>query len=334
MFTREVRSQDLWALRERADKPFLDRTLGEHYPPGSTYKLVMGAAALEEGVVTAEQSYHCPGFFRFGRRIWRCHKRSGHGSVNLVEAIKLSCDVYFYNIALSLGLDRMHQWGRQFGLGRRTYLGHEVFTEGLSQFYRFNSEQTGFIPNSNWVREIGHTSVEGETINAGIGQGGNLMTVTQMARMTAATLNGGNFYQPQLVKNIREGSGELIQEYEAVFENQVNLKPETVEVLRQGLYAVVNEPEGTALGSRIREFNWGGKTGTSQVVALSARPEDDDDIPMELNHHALFVGVAPLENPRIVIAVLVEHGKSGSRAAAPIARAMVRNYLQREVSLR
>lgn len=335
LFTRELAHRELLALRERPDKPFLDRALGEHYPPGSTYKLVMGAAALEEGVVTAEQRFNCPGFFRFGRRIWRCHKRSGHGQVDLKEAIKVSCDVYFYNVALALGLDRMHQWGRQFGLGRRTYLGHEIFSQAnLSQLYRFNSEQTGFIPNSDWVREIGHTSVEGETINAGIGQGANLMTVTQMARMTAAVVNGGNFYQPQLVRNIQEGNGDLIEAYEAVFENHVQLKPETQRVLKESLYAVVNEPEGTALGSRIREFSFGGKTGTSQVVALSARPDEEDDIPMELNHHAVFVGAAPMEDPKIAVAVLVEHGRSGSRAAAPIAKAMVRNYLLRQVASR
>ncbi|TVQ78602.1 MAG: penicillin-binding protein 2 [Bradymonadales bacterium] len=335
LFTRELTGRQLNALRERPDKPFLDRSLGEHYPPGSTYKMLMGAAALEEGVVTAEQSFHCPGFFRFGRRIWRCHRRSGHGHVDLREAIKVSCDVYFYNVALALGLDRMHRWAKQFGLGRRTNLGHEIFSNSpLAQFYRFNSEQTGFVPNSSWVRRSGHTSLEGETINAGIGQGGNLMTVTQLARMTAAFGNSGQFFQPQLVRAQRRPGGDLIEAYESLLENQVQLKPETSALILDAMKAVVNERDGTALGSRIAEFSWGGKTGTSQVVALSLRPEDEDEIPFEMEHHALFVGLAPIENPKIAVAVIVEHGRSGSRAAAPIARAMVRNYLNRQVAAR
>lgn len=333
IFTREVSGELLRKLRDRADKPFLDRSVAEHYPPGSTFKLIMATAALELGVIDTHTKYFCPGYFRYGRRVWRCHKRQGHGHVDLRDAIKKSCDVFFYNVGLLVGLDRMHEFSRRFGLGKRTHLGHEVFSkEGrLDRFFRFNFEQAGFIPDTRWVQEKGHTTIEGETINAGIGQGGYVTTVIQLARMVSIFANNGTIFQPQLVKNIRSPSGKILESYNSIVENRLRIEKIARDSVLDGMFAVVNEPEGTALGSRLRDFNFGGKTGTAQVVSLH-RTENQDDLARELQDHALFVGLAPIENPQIAVAVVVENGGSGSRSSAPIAKAMVQNYLNRHLA--
>lgn len=333
MFTKLVSSKFLQDLKNDPGQPFLDRTLAEHYPPGSTLKLVMATALLENQIVKPNTTYNCPGFFRYGRRVWRCHKRSGHGEVNLKKAVKESCDVYFYNAGLLLGLDAMSEWSKRFGLGRRTSLGQELFPRDgkVEKLKRFNSEQSGFIPDSKWVLEKGHTSIEGETINAGIGQGGYVTTIVQLARMVAAYASDSKLYQPQLVKSIRSPNGDTIQEFSAAIEAEIDLNPIMKNEVMSAMTAVVNEVDGTALGSRVSEFKFGGKTGTSQVVSLQ-HTEDKKDVARNLQDHALFVGLAPMEDPQIAVAVVVEHGGSGSRSAAPIAKAMVRNYLSRTLA--
>lgn len=335
-FTREITRGQLKSWRERPDQPFLDRAVGEHYPPGSTLKLVMAAAALEEAVINERTKYFCPGFFRFGRRVWRCHEARGHGIVDLRAAIQKSCDVFFYNAGLLLGLDKMNQWSRKFGLGRRAFPGLEVFHSQfpLLTLPRFNSEQIGNIPSVEYVQESGVTTVEAETINAGIGQGAFLTTTLQLARMMAAFGNDGRLYQPQLVLEATDSKGINLERYESTFENRLRLKPETMEAIQSALHAVVNEPGGTALRVRTSEFKFGGKTGTAQVVALPQNRALAALMGKQFQDHALFVGLAPLEDPQIAVAVLVDHGGSGSKAAAPIAQAMVKNYLLRKLALR
>ncbi len=334
LFTRPVSPRFLQDLKSDPGKLFVDRSLAGVYPPGSTLKLVMATALLENKVVRPNTTYHCPGFFRYGRRVWRCHKRSGHGEVNLKKAVKESCDVYFYNAALLLGLDAMAEWSQKFGLGRQTRLGQELFVrdQNVERARLFNNEQRGFVPSSNWVRERQHTSIEGETINAGIGQGGNISTMVQLVRMVSAYASDSKIYHPQLVKAIRSPTGEAILEFSAAVEGTIQLDPMHLKEVMDAMTAVVNEVDGTALGSRVSEFKFGGKTGTSQVVSLQFT-EDRKDVARNLQDHALFVGLAPMDDPQIAVAVVVEHGGSGSRAAAPIARAMVRNYLSRALAL-
>jgi len=168
IFTKEISAKQLAALRNRPNKPFLDRTLAEHYPPGSTFKLVMATAALETGVVKPTTIINCPGTFRIGRRVWHDHRRSGFGPLMIRDAVKRSSNVFFFNIGTMLGLDNMYHWSKRFGLGRRTHLGHEVFEDQgrLQHLRRFNFEQSGFIPDSQWVQQVGNTTVEAETVNA------------------------------------------------------------------------------------------------------------------------------------------------------------------------
>lgn len=330
IFTQFVSRQRLRELRERPDKPFLDRNLGEHYPPGSTFKLVMALAALEEGVIRPDTILNSPGSFRFGRRTWHDHNRAGFGQIDLREAIQKSSNVFFFQVGLDLGLDKMFYWSRSLGLGRLTWPGHEVFSDRSrpqERLRRFNFEQPGHLSTSSWVRRLGNTTLGAETINAGIGQGGYLVTTTQLARMLSVIANGGKIFQPQFVLESMTSEGEKMRSFEAILENTVEINESYRHLILDAMGAVVNEPGGTAGRARIRGVRVGGKTGTSQVVSLSASDEDEENV--SLQAHALFVGVAPVENPQIVVAIVVEHGASGGRAAAPVARQMIQNYLSR-----
>lgn len=327
-FTQQVSGSQLLAWRNRPDKPFLDRSLQEHYPPGSTMKLVMALAGLEQDVIEADTIVNCPGSFRLGRRVWHDHNRAGFGKIKIQEAIKRSSNVFFFKLGLSLGLDQMGRWSRRLGLGRRTYLGNEVFANEdlVDRLKVFNQEVPGKIPSSAWVRETGHTTVKAETVNAAIGQGGFLTTITQLSRMLSALGNGGKVFQPLLVKAIREPDGEVVRQFSASVENHIEFDPEAIENVLSGMARAVNEQRGTAPRARLRNFIVGGKTGTSQVIGLGRFDEETED---KFKDHGLFVGMAPMDNPRIAVAVIVENGGSGGRSAAPIARVMMKNYLNR-----
>jgi len=331
LFSKVLSAAEFSALKAQKDNPFLDRVVGEHYPPGSTLKLVMAAAAVESGVVDQRKTHYCNGSFRLGRRVWKCHKREGHGWVNLVQAIAQSCDVFFYNAALDMGLDSLFSWAVRFGFGRRTYLGSEMLGDELERIYRFNSEQTGFIPYADWIIARRDSTVEAETVNAGIGQGAFLTTMLQLARMTAAFGNGGQIRQPQFVRSMMSSGGENRRDYQSRLENQMFLSPLAQSLVLEGMEEVVSGKEGTARASRIPDVRFGGKTGTAQVVNLEVWKRSAKRV-REFEDHALFVGLAPLEKPQVAVAVIVEHGGQGSRSAAPIAKRMIDFYLKKERS--
>lgn len=332
LFTTEISPGELKTIQDRPDKPFLDRTLAEHYPPGSTFKIVMATAALESQVITPETIINCPGTYRLGRRVWHDHNHAGFGPINVVKAIQKSSNVFFFNIGMMLGLDTMYEWASRFGLGRRTNLGNELFIDHgrIQSLKRFNHEQSGFIPNSAWVDAVGNTTVAAETINAGIGQGAFLASITQLARMMTLIGNEGKVFQPQLLKEIRDQTGKRVKSFHAVLENQIQFHPGTLETVKKGISAVVNEAGGTAWRARVQGIEVGGKTGTSQVVSLTKVTKEDLAKNESLRDHALFVGLAPLDNPQIAVAVIVENGESGGHAAAPVAKVMIENYLKRE----
>lgn len=331
LFTREVSGKQLLEMRNRPDKPFLDRTIQEHYPPGSTLKLVMAAAALETDVIDPDTIIDCPGYYRLGRRVWHDHNRAGFGEINVHTAIKKSSNVFFFNVGMMLGLDNIQHWSKLFGLGRRTNLAHEAIAADRrsSRLRVFNSEQSGFIPDTEWIRKKGHTTVKAETINSAIGQGAFLVTVLQLSRMVSIFGNGGKVFQPQLLKHVYDPEGGLDESFTSVLENEIRLRPQTVNTVLSGMDAVVNESGGTARRARLKGYRAGGKTGTSQVINLGRMREQGLDDTKKFQDHALFVGLAPLDNPKIAVAVIVENGGSGGRTAAPIAGAMMQNYLNR-----
>jgi len=299
-------------------QPLQNRALSGQYPPGSAYKPIMAAAALADGVVTPEQTFFCPGHFRLGRRAYRCWKKGGHGSVDLRDALKQSCDVYFYNVGLQIGVDRIADFARGFFLGRRS---------GIP----LGDEKPGLVPTSSWKeRRFGEVWMKGETVSLSIGQGFNLVTPLQLAVAYTAIANGGVLLQPRLVLRRRDREGRVVEADDPVVLGHVPVAPEQLALIRDALEAVVNEPHGTGGRARLPGVRVAGKTGTAQVVHLKHTEDlEDDEIPIRYRDHAWFIAFAPVDAAEIVVAVLVEHGGHGGSAAAPIAQRVLARYFEK-----
>jgi penicillin-binding protein 2 len=300
-------------------RPMSNRAIQGEYPPGSTFKIVTALAGLEEGVIDDQTILNCPGYYRFGNRVYRCWKRGGHGKVDIIKAVEESCDVFFYQVGARLGVDRLAWYAKAFGLGSPT----GIFLD---------QEAHGLIPTAAWKkRRTGIPWQKGETLSIAIGQGFNLVTPLQMAVLVAAVGNGGRRYQPMILDRIQSADGEVLQKNEPRLIGKLPISPVNLDRVKLGLWKVVNGEHGTARGSRLADIDLSGKTGTSQVVS---RKEDEalaeEDIPVHLRAHAWFVAYAPSEQPTIAVAVVVEHGEHGSGAAAPIAREMIKTYLRKQ----
>ena len=279
---------------------------------------MVAAAALVDGVVTPETKKFCPGHFRLGRRTYRCWRRAGHGWVDLRDALKMSCDVYFYELGRDLGIDRIADFARAFGLGRKT---------GID----LPNEKSGLVPTKKWKeRRLGEAWMGGETISASIGQGFNLITPIQLAVAYAAIANGGVLVEPRTVLR-RETDEGVIEAGEPKVLGRLPVAPEHLEMIRDALEAVVGEPRGTGGRARVPGVRVAGKTGTVQVVRLKHTEDlEEDEIPIKFRDHAWFVAFAPVEAPEIVVAVLVEHGGHGGSAAAPIAQRVLARYFEKK----
>jgi penicillin-binding protein 2 len=252
--------------------------------------------------------------------------------MNVVSAIEQSCDVFFYNAGLTLGLDSMFTWSSRFGLGRATRVGNEALalsgTGRAKDLIRFNSELEGRIPSVEYVRANRQTTVEAESINASIGQGSFEVTAIQLARMVAALGNGGKVYQPQLVLEAANPFGIAVQKYKNQLETQFELSEKTREAVLKGMELVINGSLGTARLSKLPNVKWGGKTGTAQVVAMEVQKLRAKGF-RDYEDHALFVGLAPMDHPKIAVAVIAEHGGHGSSAAAPVGKAIVKAFMDK-----
>jgi len=299
-------------------RPMSNRAIQGEYPPGSTFKIVTALAGLEEGVIDDQTILNCPGYYRFGNRVYRCWKKGGHGKVDIIKAVEESCDVFFYQVGARLGVDRLAWYAKAFGLGSPT----GIFLD---------QEAHGLIPTAAWKKKrTGIPWQKGETLSIAIGQGFNLATPLQMAVLAAAVGNGGKRYQPMILDRIQSADGEVLQKNEPRLTGKLPISPANLDRVKLGLWKVVNGENGTARGSRLADIDFSGKTGTSQVVS---RKEDEalaeEDVPIHLRAHAWFVAYAPSEQPTIAVAVVVEHGEHGSGAAAPIAREMIKTYLRK-----
>jgi penicillin-binding protein 2 len=299
-------------------RPMSNRAIQGEYPPGSTYKIITALAGLEEGVIDDQTTMNCPGHYRFGNRVYRCWKKGGHGKVDIIKAVEESCDVFFYQVGDRLGVDRLAWYAKAFGLGSPT----GIFLD---------QEAHGLIPTAAWKKKrTGIPWQKGETLSVAIGQGFNLATPLQMAVLAAAVGNGGKRYQPMILDRIQSADGEVLQKNEPRLTGKLPITPLNLDLVKLGLWKVVNGENGTARGSRLADIDLSGKTGTSQVVS---RKEDEtlaeEDIPIHLRAHAWFVAYAPSKQPTIAVAVVVEHGEHGSGAAAPIAREMIKTYLRK-----
>ena len=311
LFVRGISQTDYSALTENDHRPLANKSVSGAYPPGSTFKMVTALAALEAGVTTPDTRVRCPGFIEFGGRRFHCWKRAGHGTVSLDRALTESCDVFFYDIAQKVGIDRIAEMGRKLGLGHRFDLPMSAITEGI-------------MPDKAWKLDRHKADWRiGDTINASIGQGYVLTSPLQLAVM-AARLASGRAVSPRLVRMVNDKD---VPVPDAL---PLEVSVEHLAAVRQGMHDVVNGEHGTAKASRIVDpaLLMAGKTGTSQVRNISAAERasgviSNDDLPWDRRDHALFVGFAPFDAPRYAVSVVVEHGGGGSTAAAPIARDVI-----------
>jgi len=311
-------SQQNWnAYLNNIKTPLLNKTVQGLYPPGSTYKMITALAGLDNGIITPETAFYCPGYYRLGRRIYRCWKHSGHGAVDLKRAIAESCDVYFYQVGQQVGVDILAEYAKKFGLGQKT--GMEI-----------ENEQDGLIPTRKWKRQrYNEKWHEGETLSIAIGQGFNLVTPLQMAVMTSMIANGGKNYRPQMVEKIIGPDGNIVEEIKPELIYELTGLEESLALIREGMVEVVHGKRGTARIARVEGLTIGGKTGTAQVVKIAVyKNMKEEDIPYKFRDHAWFTCFAPAENPEIAVTVLVEHGLHGSSGAAPIARAVLKTYFE------
>jgi penicillin-binding protein 2 len=319
LFVRGINQTDYSGLMQDDHRPLANKTVQGAYPPGSTFKMITALAALEEGLITPETTHYCPGYLEFGDRRFHCWKRGGHGTVDLAKSLSESCDVYYYEIAQKVGIDKIAEMGKRFGLGVRHDLPMSAITEGI-------------MPDKAWKQERwGQDWRIGDTINASIGQGYVLASPLQLTVMTAR-IASGRAVVPRILRAI---GGKPVEMPQA---EPLGISAASLRSIQDGMGEVMNSQRGTAFSSRIADETMvlAGKTGTSQVRNITAAERargvvSNDDLPWNRRDHALYVGYAPFDNPRYAVTVVVEHGGGGSAAAAPIARDAILRALYGEI---
>ncbi|HON59185.1 MAG TPA: penicillin-binding protein 2 [Smithella sp.] len=317
LFDSGISSEQWNKLQTNPWSPLSNKAIAGQYPPGSTYKLIIAAAALEEGVISPDTKILCNGSFTLGNRIYRCWNKRGHGYIDLHQAIVGSCDVYFYTLGKMLGVDKIAQYARRFGLGDVT---------GID----LPNEKAGLVPTKEWkFKKRKEAWQMGETISISIGQGYNLTTPLQLAMAFAAFANGGTVWKPYLVKRIESPDGKIYREFSPEKRGELKLSPRTLEVLNSALCGVVNEPGGTGRAAQIPGWDVCGKTGTSQVVGLpqNEKARRAKFIGAFHKDHALFSCYAPMKNPEVAVAVIMENAGGGGAVAAPVARRILSAYM-------
>lgn len=321
-FERGLTSYEWQTLSRRKDHPLENRCIKGQYPPGSTFKIVMAVAALEEKVITPTTTFQCTGELPSGNHIFHCWRKGGHGTVNLYRALVESCDVYFYQLGRRLGIERIAKWSKLFGLGRPTGI-------------RLDREMAGLIGTPAWkMTRFRHPWQEGDTLSVSIGQGYNLVTPLQLAQMTEVIANGGRLFEPQIVEKVESAAGEVLYEAPTTPKSLLNISPATVAAVRKALRGVVHAEGGTGKAAQIHGLEVAGKTGTAQVVTLEKEKREKErrgKVTHRYQNHAWFVAFAPVNDPEIAVAVLVEHGGGGGAVAAPLARRILAAYFPEKV---
>lgn len=298
-------------------KPMLDKTVSAYFP-GSIFKIVGAYAGLDAGVMDLQEEVHCPGYYVFGGQKFRCWKWGGHGELDMRGALQHSCDVYFYELAERLGIDRIAEHAFRFGFGERTGIPH-------------NQESRGRVPTRKWHRKNSPNGYQhGFALNTILGQGDTLATPLQAALAYAAVANGGKVYYPRIVDEIRTGTGETIFEFPAKARKKVGMADQTLSAIRDGLWRVVNQEGGTAYGARLDEIEFAGKTGTAQVHSIGKVRIKNRNKAFRLRDHAWFASYAPSDNPELVVVVFLEHAGHGGATAAPVASEIIKGYFNRD----
>ena len=320
-FVHGIASKDWQNLINNDKKPLINKSIAGLYPPGSTIKPIVALSALENDVISPNTTIECKGDIELYGHKYHCWKDKGHGFLRLREGIKQSCDIYFYEVARRLGVDRLAETANKFGLGSRVF---DILDE----------ERTGLVPTTKWkLKNIGRGWVLGETLLAGIGQGYFQVTPIQLCLMSAQLANGGYKIKPSIIHSEqtllldKDARGE---KFKQLYRNQENIK-----FVLDAQFGATNEPMGTSYGSRHvkSEYIFAGKTGTSQTRTITQEERELDlkqkDLPYKRRDHALFIAFAPYKNPRYALSVLIEHGGTGSAAAAPIGKKIVKKVLDR-----
>ncbi len=320
-FVHGISTKDWQDLIKNEKKPLINKSIAGLYPPGSTIKPLVALSALENDVISPNTLRECRGSIELYGHKYHCWKEKGHGVVNLREAIKQSCDIYFYEVARRLGVDRLAITANKFGLG-----------SGVLNI--LNEERTGLVPSTEWkMKNIGKGWVLGETLLAGIGQGYYQVTPLQLCLMSAQLANGGYKIKPKIIHD--EQTSQLNQDVTDEIFKQLYRNKENVKFVLDAQYGATNEPMGTSYRSRHvkSEYIFAGKTGTSQTRTITAEERKlklkQKDLPYKRRDHALFTAFAPYKNPQYAISIVIEHGGTGSSTAAPIAKKIIKKVLDR-----
>jgi len=316
IFAKNISFEEWKSLMEDPNHPLQNKGIQGLYPPGSVFKIITAIAALESKVITPNTQFSCSGTFNYGNREFRCWKDGGHGVLSLHRAIVESCDIYFYQVGLKVGVDRIAHYANLFGLGKKTGI-------------RLPYEKAGLVPTSSWKKKfLGVPWYSGETLSLAVGQGYLAVTPIQLLVLISAIANGGKIYLPQVVERVEDMSRNTLKTYPPIEVGRINVSEETLHIIQDALKGAVNEPGGTGGACALKDIKVAGKTGTAQVVRISRyfRRGDMNRLPHQLRDHAWFVAYAPFENPEIAVVVLVEHGGYGGAAAAPIAKKVIEKY--------
>ena len=318
IFTRGISAEKWEELLANPAFPLNNKAVSGQYPPGSTFKMVTALAGMEAGIINSKTMINCKGSYEYGSDTFRCWKLSGHGITTVATALMKSCDTFFYELSTEIGIDKIAEMANKLGLG-------QVYNFDLTE------ERRGLVPTKEWKQgKFGKIWRPGETIVASIGQGYILTTPLQLSVMTARLVNGGQAVEPWLVGYLND---------ERVYKDtwpSLDINKNHLNLIKKGMDRVVTDEDGTAYEARIKDPNMqmGGKTGTAQVKRIDraerARGINNEDLEWKYRHHALFVGYAPLKNPRYVCSVVVEHGGGGSAVAAPIARDLLLEAQKRD----
>ncbi len=300
-------------------RPLRDRTIQEHYSPGSTFKTLTHIAALEEGIINENTKVVCTGGYRMGGRVFHCWKKEGHGVVDVIKALQTSCDVFYYTIGNKIDIDVIYKYATMFGMGQRS---------GII----LPRETSGLIPNKEWKKK--RTGIEwqkGETLSCVIGQSFVNTTPLQLAMFYSTLANEGKLYRPHVVKEVFSNTGQVLKRFEPELMNEFKISKKTLDLTKRALFDVVNIPGGTAYSQKGVGIQMSGKTGTAQVISFSADKifSKCENQEYRFRHHGLFTAYAPSVNPKIAVSVVVEHGCHGGSAAGPVARAMVSAYMNK-----
>jgi penicillin-binding protein 2 len=313
LFPRGISPKDWVRLTNDPTHPLYNRAIQSVYPPGSTFKIIVALAGLDSGVIKPDDKVTCKGYIQSGKHIFRCWKKGGHGAISFHRAVVESCDVYFYTMGERIGWDRIAEYARKLGYGSLT---------GIP----LPDEKQGLIPSTEWKKErTKEPWYVGDTYINSIGQGFVLVSPIQACQMISAVANGGYFYRPTLLKRTRNRETGAVKVFSPERVNRIVLDASALELVRKALAGVVSEPGGTGHAAQSPFVTVAGKTGTAQVIAqkvpgkkLSEKTQD----------HAWFIAYAPVDDPKIAVAVLVEHGGHGGGAAAPIARRVIEEYMK------